>query len=71
MDKTISWHDLSQNSLVVLRDKERNIDIDLKIALWDKEKVILECADFIYTIVITKDTWEDGRVIFKEKSKTI
>lgn len=68
MDKIINWHDLSHYGFIVLRDEEYNIDLELNITLWEVEKVILESADFIYSIVIPKEMWEDGRFVFLKKT---
>ena len=64
MNETICWDQLPFHNQVVLKDTELNIDLELNITLSEVDKVILECTDFIYTIVITKEMWENGRFVF-------
>lgn len=64
MHKAISWNDLVNYGLVRLRDEELSIELVLYIILWEEDKVILECGDHIYSIVIPLKMWEDGRFTF-------
>lgn len=62
----IGWSKLDCYFTVIVTDVVRDITLEMNIAFWEDEKIILESWDFVYSMMIFRDDWVDGQFIFWE-----
>lgn len=62
--KTINWTELDELLTILVKDEQLNIQLTMQILDITDEKVILESLDFVYSMQIYKEDWEDGNFSF-------